>query len=277
MIAPDQSPPEVVSMQTHRARAWRRPDGLGFARGLRCVAVTLAEAILAAAALPVVFQTGGGGVMPQVLLRLGQGRVSPFIGPQGQWHAAWLPPRLQAYPFDLVEAPNGGQALALHWQGEVAPDSSGADWVFAQGQGDAPALSQPAAQRAALLQTHALALPATAKASAAVQALGLLRPLQGDGAVHVIDPEAIAALSEAAVVSLHRAGALGLVHAALVSQAHLAWMAKAERQLAAAPPRKAPLPQTPQPAPSGTAFLSALMSAQAHDANALIIPGWPLS
>jgi len=257
-------------MQRHGTRAWRKPDGLGFARGLRSVAVTLAEAILAAAALPVVFQTGGSGVMPQVLLRLGLARVSPFIGPQGQWHAAWLPPRLQAYPFDLVEAPNGGQALALHWQGDVTPDSSGADWVFAQEQGDAPALSPSAAQMAALLQAHALALPATASASAAVQALGLLRPLQGDTALYVIDPEATAALSEAAVVSLHRAGALGLVHAALVSHAHLAWMAKAERHLAAAPQAKAPLPQRAQ---SGASFLSALMSAQARDVEALFIPG----
>ena len=274
MTAPDQRLPEAVSVQRHGARVWRKPDGLGFAHGLRCVPVTLTEAPVAAASLPVVFQAGAGGMMPQVLLRLGLGGASPFIGPQGQWHAAWLPTRLQAYPFDLVAVPSGGQALALHWQADVTADSSGAQWVFAQGQGDAPALSQPAAQRAALLQTHALALPATAKASAAVQALGLLRPLHGDGALHVIDPEAIATLDETAVVSLHRAGALGLVHAALVSQAHLAWMAKAERQLAAPPPPKAP---SSQPAQSGTAFLSALFSAQARDADALFIPGWPLS
>ena len=270
MATQDRRLPEAVSVQRHGTRAWRKPDGFCFARGLRCVPVTLAEAILAAAALPVVFQAGAGGVMPQVLLRLGLGGASPFIGQQGQWHAAWLPTRLQAYPFDLVAVPSGGQALALHWQADVTADSSGADWVFAQEQGDAPALSPSAAQMAALLQAHALALPATASASAAVQALGLLRPLQGDTALYVIDPEATAALSEAAVVSLHRAGALGLVHAALVSHAHLAWMAKAERHLAAAPQAKAPLPQRAQ---SGASFLSALMSAQPRDVEALFIPG----
>ena len=270
MHPPDHRLPEAVSVQGHGARVWRKPDGLGFAQGLRCVPVTLTEATVAAASLPLVFQAGAGGMMPQVLLRLGLGGHSPFIGQQGQWHAAWLPTRLQAYPFDLVEVPSGGHALALHWQADVTADSSGAQWVFAQGQGDAPALSPPAAQMAALLQAHALALPATAKASAAVQALGLLRPLQGDRSLYVIDAEAIAALSEAAVVSLHRAGALGLVHAALVSHAHLAWMAKAERHLAAAPHAKVPMPQGAQ---SGAAFLSALMSAQARDVDTFFIPG----
>ena len=56
----------------------------------------------------------GRGVMPHALLRRGAQGHSAFVGREGQWQASWLPPRLSAWPFDLLASPGGGHAFAVH-------------------------------------------------------------------------------------------------------------------------------------------------------------------
>ena len=103
-----------VSWDRHQAWSWQSPKVFAHARDLRSVAITLNEAVTAAACFVLVFVPGPVGPMPHALLRRGAQRHSPFVGPEGQWQASWLPPRLSAWPFDLAASPGGGHALALH-------------------------------------------------------------------------------------------------------------------------------------------------------------------
>jgi hypothetical protein len=77
-----------VNWDRHRTWSWRKPESYAFARDLRLVPVTLAEAASAAAFFPLVFVPGPPGLRLHILLRLAAQGVSPFIGRQGQWQAA---------------------------------------------------------------------------------------------------------------------------------------------------------------------------------------------
>jgi hypothetical protein len=200
--------------------------------------------------------------MPHALLRRGAQGVSPFIGRQGLWQAAWLPPRLAAWPFDLVEV-SGGQALALHETSDLLNDGPCGTPIFEDA--DVAALSPETAQMAALLKTHAEALLATIIAATALLDYGLLTPLDGQDHFLTIDPIATADLNEANLLALHRAGALGLLHAGLVALAHLPWMAKAEKRLAVVPgSRPHPLPARKRSV-AGSSFLTALAADTSAD------------
>ena len=248
---------QPVSWDRHRTWSWSKPQGYAHAHSLRSVPITLAEAASAAPCFPLVFVPVPSGPTPHALLRRGAQSRSPFIGQDGQWQASWLPPRLAAWPFDLVAAPSGGHALALHEESDLVKPEPGGHPIFAQ-SGDAHVLALETARLAAILKAQAENLPATAQAIAALADLGLLTELDADPSLSIIDPQAAADLNEVGVVTLHRAGALTLLHAGLISLAHLAWMAKAERHLTTAPP--------PRPSPSadrqhmvpGSRFLAAL-------------------
>lgn len=260
-----------MSWDRHQAWSWQSPKGFAHARDLRSVPVTVNEAVTAAACFTLVFVPGRSGPMPHALLRRrAQGR-SPFIGREGQWQASWLPPRLAAWPFDLVATQSGGHALALHEENDLVEPESGGHPIFAPGDG-APVLAPETARLAAILKAQAEALPATAQSSAALSNLGLLIPLDADPSLLVIDPQAAANLDEAGVVTLHRSGALTLLHAGLISLAHLAWMAKAERHLTTAPTsRPTPASDRQRKAP-GSRFLAALAADACADEALIQLP-----
>jgi len=264
---------QPISLARHGAWSWQTPDSYAFALDWRSVAVTHIEAVSAASCFALVFVPGPTSIKPHVLLRRGSQGRSPFIGQDGQWQAAWLPPRLAAWPFDLVDVPGGGHALALDEQSGLVSKGSGQHRMFTQSDGSPPILAPQTARTAALLKGHAEALPATVCATKALRDLGLLAALDGDGSMLVVDASLAATLDEAAVVTLHRSGALGLLHAGLVSLAHLGWMAKAERLLSSAP--------RPQPHNSlnrkhhkaGAGFLTALAADASGDEPLIQFPG----
>jgi hypothetical protein len=210
--------------------------------------------------------------MPHALLRRGAQGHSPFVGPEGQWQASWLPPRLSAWPFDLAAAPGGGHALALHEDSDLVEPEPGGHPIFAQG-GGAHVLAPETARIAAILRAQAENLPETAHAAAALAELELLAALDAGSSLLIIDPLAAANLDEAGVLALHRSGALALLHAGLVSQAHLGWMAKAERHLTTV--------SLPHPSPSadrqrkaaGSRFLAALAADASADEVLFQFPG----
>jgi hypothetical protein len=234
-----------------------------FARDLRSVPVTLAEAASAASCFPLVFVLSQSRVMPHALLRRGVQGLSPFIGQDGQWQATWLPPRIAAWPFDLLEE-GGGHALALHATSDLVFEGpGGATGIFAEG--GAFALSAETARIAAVLKVHAEALPATSRATTALQECGILTGLDADASIFTVDPVAAADLGEADVLSLHRAGALALLHAGLVSLAHLPWMEKAEKRLVAALVPKLHLLPDRKRVVAGSSFLKALAAENPAD------------
>ena len=117
------------------------------------------------------------------------------------------------------------------------------------------------------------ALPATARASAALADLGLLTEIDPDRSLLVIDPQAAADLDEAGVLALHRSGALALLHAGLVSHAHLAWMEKAERLLTTAPPPRPSPASDRQRLDPGSRFLAALAADLSADETLIQLSG----
>lgn len=230
---------------------------------MRAVPVSLTEAVAAAACFPLVFRTTTNGPVLQALLRrAAQGR-SVFIGQDGQWQASWLPPRLAAWPFDLVETSAGGHALTLNETSDCVYDGPGGTPIFASGDG--ATLSPETTRMAAILKAQAEDLPATTRAAAALHDSGLLTELDGDTSLSVIDPHLAAGLNEADVILLHRAGALTLLHAGLVSLAHLPWMAKAEKRLADAPISQVHPPPTRKRDAAGSDFLAALAAEASTD------------
>lgn len=240
--------------------------------------VSLNEVTAAAASFTIVFMAGPTGPLPQVLLRRRAAGSTPFIGHDGRWHASWLPPRLAAFPFDLLMMPVGGHALALHEDSVFGPENPAEFQIFADVAGKPPTLAPEVAKIAAVLKTHAEALADTTRAAAALVGLDLLTPLnaEDDGTILVIDPEAVRALDEAGVVLLHRAGALGLVYAALVSREHLSWMAKAEQVEATSAAPRSKHGCKAQNQSRQADFLSALAAAQAMDHDTFYTAGLTL-
>lgn len=255
---------QPVSWDRHEAWSWHRPQRYAFAGALRSVPVTLTEAVSAASCFPLVFVPGTQGPVPHALLRWFPSSRSVFIGQDGRWQAAWLPPRLAAWPFDMMEVA-GGHALALHETSDLVMQGPGGTPIFAEDDG--AALSPETARIAANLNAHAEALPATLRAVSALRDHGLLTPLDGEDHLLTFDQDKAAGLTEDAVLALHRAGALALLHAGLVSLAHLPWMAKAEKHLAdatASPPTLL--------ARKRSRTRSTFLSALAEDASANAVP-----
>lgn len=252
--------------------SWHRPEGYGHARDMRAVPVSLTEAVAAAACFPLVFRTTANGPVLQALLRRAAKGRSVFIGQDGQWQASWLPLRLAAWPFDLVETSAGGHALALNETSDCVYDGPRGTPIFASGDG--ATLSPETTRMAAILKAQAEDLPATTRAAAALHDSGLLTELDGDTSLSVIDPHLAAGLNEAGVMALHRAGALALLYAGLVSLSHLSWMGKAERLLATASShhRAQPLPDR-KPAAAGSAFLAAIAAASSAEEAQIQFPG----
>lgn len=261
---------QPVNWDRHRSWSWHRPERCAFAGALRSVPVALTEAFSAASCFPLVFVSGEQGPVLHALLRRSPSGTSAFIGSDGRWQAAWLPPRVAAWPFDLVEV-GGGHALALHEASDLVTQGPGGTPIFADGE--APSLSPETGRIAALLKAHAEALPATLRASTALRDHGLLTPLDGMDHLLTVDPVKAAGLDEDTVLALYRAGALALLHAGLVSLAHLPWMTKAETHLAAAPSIKLPPLPARKRAGAGSDFLTALAADTSADAAPLPLPG----
>lgn len=253
--------PQLLSWGSHRTWSWRKPTHYGFARALRSVPISLHEAADAASCFPVVVVSDADELSLHALLRGGEAGHSPFIGPQGQWQAAWMPHRVAAWPFDLRRAGDGRMALAIHADDDHILTGPGALQIFANGVDRT--LSVEAERAVAPLHVQADALPATVHAARALEDAGLLKPLEDDPTVRIIDAASLSAVSEDAVVSLHRANALGLAYAAFVSAYHLPWMRRAEAALS----RAAMRPAVPGQYRSGAAlsFLDAVAAARASE------------
>lgn len=244
---------QPVSRQRHGGKYWQYPTGYGFARGRRSVPLILADAMPAAACFPIVFSSDPDGPLPCALLRVAAEGQTPFVGPDGRWHAAWLPPFLAAHPFGVLLDESGNPTLAVdEATGLVGDDPRGTPFFTTDGT-----LSQPLAAVMATLQARAAAGPATLRAGRALRDCGLL--LRDDGAgFERVDASRAEALEEAQILVLHRAGALGLLHAAQVSALHFDWLQRAEALV----PLRRPAPEHEPAAPQARDFLDALGTAR---------------
>ena len=197
-------------------------------------------------------------MVPQALLRRGATGSSAFIGPDGEWRAAWLPPRIAAWPFGVMRTPAGEFALAVDEQSGLVTDGGDGIAFFEAVPGEKPKLGLETQRMARMLRAHVSGMATTLEATAALDGEGLFVPLEADDSLLILDLEAAEDIDEDALIRIYRAGALGLLHAAHVSYTHLSWMARAERHLGVGDSGLS-APTKPLPEPSG--FLSALSDA----------------
>lgn len=228
----------ALSRARHHSWSWQGPSDYGFACDRRAIPICLSDAHHAATCFPLVIGSDHLGPELMVLLRHAATGPTVFVDDAGRWCASWVPPRLLAWPFDLTVGPGDAYVLGLHEDSTLVSPRPDHLPIFAPLSANAgesgPTLSEQAAQATRALHHYARDLPATRRAIAALDQLGLLVPLDTKPDLRIIDATASEKMSDEQVLELHHSGALGLFHASLVSLAHLPWMQRAERLQATA-------------------------------------------
>lgn len=220
------APPQgvAVSLARHGALRWRKPQNWGFARRRNLVPIAMGDAVPMASAFALVF--AGAEFVPCVLLAL-SGQDSPYIGADGAWLGAIIPPMLQAYPFDVVA--HGAAELKLivdENSGLLGQDPHSAPFFDVAGR-----VSPQMAEIIAFCRKHGDAARRAAPAVAVIDALGLFDPM-GAG-VFRINQARYDALPDRDILALRQAGALDLILAHFVSMSHLALMRQARKKTVA--------------------------------------------
>ncbi len=254
---------------------WQRPGDWSFARAIRSVPVLATEASAMATAFPLLFARQEGaqaGTLELVaLLRLGDGGTSPFVGADGRWRAAQIPPLLQLYPFSLAPVAGGRFGLVVdESSGLLSHEPGHGDALFLEDGVPGPELARVIAQ----FEQRAAAAGITSRAIAALEAEGLLTQWHPPGheateeasqeKLFTVDPAKLQALSGDAMARLHSAHAAGLAYVQIVSMHHIPWLQKAMAVNNSKPARTTPAAfgvndATTAPA---DAFLTALSTAQ---------------
>lgn len=250
----ERNPPPLraLSPAHHGSAYWHPPARYGFARVHQSLPLILAEILPAAACFPILFTADPDGPMPRALLRISPDGQSPFIGPDGRWRAAWLPPVLTTHPFGLITTEAEQPVLGVDETAGLISDDPRGQPLFTPDGTLSPALTGVTEK----LRARAMAGPATRQASQALRESGVLTPCPDIEGLSRVDPARAAALHEAQILALHKVGALVLCHAALVSACHLDWLRRAEALI--------PLTRTTaqSTAPQAHDFLAALGKAR---------------
>ncbi len=271
-----------LSPARHGARRWRRLSDYSFARTCQFVPIVLAEAEVAATAMPLAFMRDRSGrIAPVALMRL-HAAHSPFIGPQGQWQAPYIPAILRVHPFSARPSDetktDGRMVLLVNERTGHVTDNPQDERFFDPFGAPAPALEQVVGffkHYQANARDTCVAIDALTQ-SAAADGGSLFQPLQGVGLPDMPEPLGIsrahfAALPDADIGALRESGALGLVMAHFISLHQIGWLDRAEKALTrgnAAVDTHNPV----TPAPDVNDFLSALKVSQDRDLTATVQP-----
>lgn len=276
LIAQDQSDTLVpLSLARHGTKRWRRLSDYSFAGTRRTVPIVLAEAEIAATALPLAFARDTAGMlMPVALLRLNAAQ-SPFVGAQGQWQAPYIPAHLRVHPFDARAAepdqPDSRMVLLVDESTGHVTDDALHERFFDPFGAPAPALEQVVAffkhYQANMRDTRAAMQALTPLRSPAGE--GLFVPLTAPDATQIsglwaVARDRFAALPDASVGALRDTGALGLVMAHLISLNTLTYLDRAEQAMGRTT-SAAPEQMQAMTAPDVSDFLSALATSQDRD------------
>lgn len=277
----DQAAPQPVplSRERHSGLRWRKPEGYGFARGLRHVPLVLAEIEVAAAALPVLFaeDPAAGLPRPVALLRL-NAEHSPYVTQDGRWLAPYIPAILRVHPFSARPAAqqegDGAPRMELlvdESTGLITEDATAQRFFDPLG-----APSKPLEKVVNFFQHYGASTRAT---RVAIQALADARSTDGKGLFRALthrdqavpgllglDRAAFDALDDSHFLKLRAAGALPLALAHFIARTQLDWLERAERALSQKKQADAPRTATQNDASDDVSgFLAALASAQQTD------------
>ena len=203
----------------------------GFAKATLSVPVVISEIADIAREYPIVFPTQGN--MPVALMGVEAGS-NAYVGPGGEWRAAYVPAYMRVYPFAAVRVPASPEGEAAEPRIVVSIDE--ASPLVQEGGGEAifdddSQLAGPAATAVALLRRLRAASLRTEALVQAIDTAGLLleqpirirakgRPDREITGIRVINERALNALPAKKFEALRKAGALPLIYAALLSWAN---------------------------------------------------------
>ena len=203
----------------HGGHIWTLPADLRFAERVAMVPLALAEALQAAAFLPLAL-TSDQVPRPMILLAAQAGTASPLIA-AGRLAGRYLPAILRFYPFLPYRDPQERHLL-------VAGDMGGAHLLEGQAGGkwmpvfdETGQLAPDAAQRVQAMAQWQAGRDAALAAARALSQAGVVCPARGlaDG-WQTVDPAKLAALSPDRAAILHRNGGLALAHALITGAGH---------------------------------------------------------
>lgn len=247
---------QPVSVADHPMHSWTGFADYQFAQGYRTVPLIVNEVVLAAAAMPVLFQSVGTQDARLVaLLDTGPAQV---ITPDGRWGAAYVPGALRAHPF---HARPDGSVLFDPQSPHTARAPKGSRFF--------DTLGKPTPAFKAVMQFCKTYGPAQAHTQAAATALRHAGVLIPAGTAQGLDPEVAAGLWVADLARikalppnlLHKLGqsdALTLAYAHLVSLPKIAQLKSIQGMRHGPATQAAPSKET-----GGVdSFLAALANAQ---------------
>ncbi len=228
-----------VDRNAHAGKSWKRPENFVFAGQDGVVPVVAAEVRNLISTMPLAFLERDGGFLLVGMTGLAQ-NSNLFVAPDGRWLGRHVPAAFRAYPFRLLQNPQGGASIF------GVDEDSGLIGEEGEPFFDADKNVGKETQRVmAFLDQVDRSRRATEAAVAALSEAGLITPwklqIQSpdrtvplDGLFHV-DESAMAGLSDEAYLSLRASGAMGLAYAQILSAPrlhHLRHLADIQARLA---------------------------------------------
>lgn len=219
----------VLSPARHGHLRWHRPASHAFAAERQLVGLAASELGRAALTLPLTFIDQGGTWGLCALLGLVTGQ-NLYVGPNGQWLAAYIPANLRAHPFHLGWEGVDATLCVDEASGLLVADGTGEPFFSERGD-----LSAPVGEVWTFLSQAAEGILALEQAAGVLAQAGVLEPwsitLEGPegpralAGLHRIAEGALNGLDDAAFAALRRAGVLPVAYAQMLSMGNLAQLA----------------------------------------------------
>lgn len=217
---------EPLSATRHGGKRWRPSTDYGFARNQSVIAVTAAEMMRAAPALPIAFQFRGEKVLPVAILGV-QPDCNLMVAADGRWLGSYIPAALRAYPFLLKNVEGGKQVLCIDSSATCLSEGPGGTPLFAADGKLSPALDEMLRFLTMTQKSRQLTL----LAGTALAKHELLKPwpirvptAEGEQAIDgffQIDEAALGKLDGDAMIQLRDVGALTIAYCQLISMQHI--------------------------------------------------------
>ena len=101
----------LLDIKQHRLHGWKRESDFGFARASAWAPLLIAEVPRALAVFPIAFaRRSAGGYQLAALLGMHKGH-NLFVDGAGKWLADYIPSHYRAYPFSMIETPQGDKRV----------------------------------------------------------------------------------------------------------------------------------------------------------------------
>ncbi|WP_170330297.1 SapC family protein [Ruegeria arenilitoris] len=229
-----------VTVARHSHQYWKRFTSYNFAANRDDCSIVLQEVPQIAASFPIVFKETSRGIEPRAVFSTSVDLPNPFVSPDGQWLAAYVPSELRCQPFRAkpVGLESAGRPALFQLNVDEASgllSTNPKDEPFFDRTGEmSPALRDVRS----FLQTRTAAHNATLALCQTIKGLKLFEPVETHDGIALpagtfcISTPRLAKLPRIEKLKLIDSGAFLLIHAHQVSLSHIAWLARVQCQMA---------------------------------------------